>query len=103
MPLIRGFKRETIRANINEMISTGHERDEAIAAAHRQAREDYRRRHPRGPLPWWIYQPPRARANPVNDLDAVAVNKGFKLYEQFTGRPADKSSVIRRPKLPDAL
>src|SRR5258708_38336008 len=111
MPLAPGYGFKTIRANINQMLDEGYARKRAIAAAHREAREAFFRRYPDGILPSHIYpergalnrRRPRTRKNPIGDLDAGDVNKGLKLYEKFTGRPADRKRMIRRPELPDAL
>lgn len=118
MPLAKGYSRKTIYANVNEMIAVGHSPNQALAAAHRAARESYFRAHPDGVLPRWIY-PPRGtearhyyrtaagwrklKANPAVTLDASDVNAGQKLYARFVGRGADRSMLIAKPRLPDAL
>src|SRR5882762_571391 len=111
MPLTPGYGFKTIRANILLMLREGKERNVSIAAAHRNAREAFFRRHPDGILPYYIYpergakdrRRPRVKTNPIGDLDPHDVNKGLKLYEKFTGRAADRQQMIRRPELPDAL
>jgi hypothetical protein len=118
MPLAPGYGFKTIRANILTMLREGRARANAIAAAHREARAAFWRRHPDGILPYYIYPErgakdrhrprdphrPRARKNPISDLDPVDVNKGLKLFEKFTGSPAGKRQrMIPRPELPDAL
>lgn len=118
MPLHRGYSRRTIKVNVDQMIRENYPVKQALAAAHRSAREDYFRAHPDGVLPPWIY-PPRGveaenytrtragwrkiRANPDVELDAYDVSKGMKLFENFVGRPADRSELIPKPEIPDAL
>lgn len=44
MPLKKGYSRETVSANIAEMIRSGHDPKQAAAAAYRQARESKRKK-----------------------------------------------------------
>lgn len=111
MPLASGYGYKTIQSNIHQMLDEGYARNVAIAAAHREAREAFFRRYPDGILPSYIYpergardrRAPRVRSNPATDLSPVDIERGLKLYENFTGRPADRQHVIQRPTLPDAL
>lgn len=43
MPLRKGYSKETVSANIAEMIKSGHEPDQAKAAAYDQARKSAKR------------------------------------------------------------
>jgi hypothetical protein len=102
MSLAPGYSREVIRANIKRLLKR-LPRDTAIAEAHAQAASAWEARYPDRVLPSYIFQHHRRRANPAGDLDPRDVSKGLKLYEKFTGRPADRERVIARPILPDAL
>lgn len=123
MPFTHGYSRDTIHANIVHLIEEGYARGAAIAAAHREAREAFRKRFPRRELPDYIYPESGVvsarqrepfhmrhrrilspvRENPASDLSPVDVQRGRKLYERFTGRAAEHERMIRRPELPDAL
>ena len=58
-PLKRGYSEKTISDNIAAEIERGKDREQATAIAYETAREAYRARHPRGPLPDRLKKPRR--------------------------------------------
>lgn len=51
MPLRRGWSREMISDNISMLMGEGYPQGQAVAIALREARDNYRSRHPRGSFP----------------------------------------------------
>lgn len=67
-PLKPGYSRDTISANIAEMVAGGMTSERASAAAYRAARQAYRARFAKGPFPAYlrarIFDPLAAKKNP---------------------------------------
>ena len=94
MPLIEGYSREAISANIRREMHRGADQDQAVAIALNTARRAYRARHPRGRLPAHLRSNPtmpytyrrrrrRTRRNPsVGDLLML----GFAAYLVLAAR-----------------
>ncbi|SRR5579864_4230672 len=71
-PLVRGYSRGAIAANIRREIHAGRDQDQAVAIALATARRAYRSRHPRGRLPAQLRRNPPMH-NPLYGAEAAKV------------------------------
>ena len=61
MPLKTGYSWDVFQRNINEMVASGHDRNEAVVAAANKARASYFNRYPQGAIPAWLAHPKNYR------------------------------------------
>lgn len=72
MPLEAGWSEEVVHKNIGEMVASGrHSSAQAAAAAFGEARREYRRHHPRGPLPEYLRKDNRGANHAAGTLNRV--------------------------------
>lgn len=104
MSLKRGYSRQTVDANIAEMLKAGHSRSSAIAAALREARNSFFSRYPHGALPKWLTPKDGKRMqNPVPASKRVQLRNASKLFSDFTGHEADEYEMVDKPVIPDVM
>src|SRR5579864_739754 len=107
-PLVRGYSRGAIAANIRREIHAGRDQDQAVAIALATARRAYRSRHPRGRLPAQLRRNPPMH-NPLYGAEAAKVMRRMDQAQreldlasreaggdrQATGRHAARGSPLR--------
>ena len=129
MPLKPGYSKKTFDRNIDEMSRDGkHTREQAVRVALDWARVSYFKKYPRGFLPSYLALPGGRRdreafnkyynrpgtakdnpcgcdetalkKNPIDDR-RTRINKGIKLFEDFTGERGELVGTYPHPKRVD--
>ena len=54
MPLKQGYSEKTIKENISEMVRSGRQQKQAVAAAYETARKLFKKRNPGKTLPGYL-------------------------------------------------
>lgn len=113
MPLKPGYSLETVRENIADLIRSGESQVAAVSAAMVKARQSYFQKFPHGALPIWMAYPKSARlayqyknGKPFpqtlmkNSSQRKSIKQAAKLFEDFTGEPANDPVEIAIPEMP---
>ena len=109
-PILRGYSKPTVSANIAQLMREGYPQVQATAIAYAAARSAHRRRFPGKAVPSWMIAVPKSphgkaprRKNPVPMSRKVQIRVGSKLYEDFSGHEAEEVGTMPKPEIPDVL